>query len=207
MAALFDQPPFVGSTKVISKALRVHGEEGAVSEGNSRPRSGQQAGSWVDVKTPHQETRKVVVPSLIKVIGAAVECPLSWSIHDGIAKALPSAIENAISENVERVLSDPAFKVSQAMFQQLHFQSGIDDLALANSKDHSAIAALTATVRKIASPVDAIHNTQVVQALSDPALGGHARLDQHRRSVTSGLQRTLQGEDPAGTSSAGSRRS
>ncbi|KAK3807062.1 MAG: hypothetical protein J3Q66DRAFT_406728 [Benniella sp.] len=161
------------------------------------------------VQTIHKETEKVVVPSLIKVIGAAVECPLSLPIHDGIAKALPSAIENAISENVERVMLGQAFKASQAMFQQLHgaFQSGIDGLALANSKDHSAIAALTATVQMIATTVDAIHNTQVVQALSDPALGGHSRLDQHRRSVTSALQRTLQGEDPAGTSSAGSRRS
>ena len=39
------------------------------------------------------------------------------------------------------------------MFQKLHgaFQSGIDDLALTNSKDHSAIVALTATVQKIPS--------------------------------------------------------
>ncbi|KAG0359810.1 hypothetical protein BGZ54_009811 [Gamsiella multidivaricata] len=195
------------------------------------------------VQTVHKEIQNSVVPSLNKIVGTAVERQLARTINDATAKALPSAVEAAVSENVERLMGNPAFvtdlttqiastirptledsfkdsftkilipsyqRATQAMFQQIHaaFQSGIEDLASASSKDHDLIKALTSSVHKIASTVDNIQAdlAQVVQAQPDQFSGSQPRFDQQRRSVASGLQRALQGDDVSGHPGYASRR-
>ncbi|KAF8926648.1 hypothetical protein BGZ58_011015 [Dissophora ornata] len=198
------------------------------------------------VQTVHKEIQNSVVPSLNKIVGAAVERQLSRTIGDAAAKVLPSSVETAVGENVERFFGSPSFvsnltaqvaatirpsiedsfkdsftkvlipsyqKATQAMFQQIHaaFQSGIEDLALATSKDRSSIEVLSTNVRNIASSVEGIQSNlaQVAQAQSEQLSSGNPRFDQQRRSVTSGLQRALQGEDftgNPGNTSYGSRR-
>ncbi|KAF9143911.1 hypothetical protein BG015_000256 [Linnemannia schmuckeri] len=196
------------------------------------------------VQTVNKEIQNSVIPSLNKVIGAAVERQIARTMGDAAAKTLPSAIETAVSENVERVMSGSDFrtnltaqvattirpsiedsfkesftkvlipsyqKATQAMFQQIHsaFQSGIEDLTAANQKDHESIEALNTNIKKVASNVEGIQASlaQAQHAQSEAPLGGGpGRLDSQRRSVASGLQRTLQGEDYSGTSNYGSRR-
>ncbi|KAG0214710.1 hypothetical protein BGX33_001909 [Mortierella sp. NVP41] len=195
------------------------------------------------VQTVNKEIQNSVIPSLNKVIGAAVEGQIARTMSDTAAKTLPSAIETAVSENVERVMTGSDFitnltaqvamtirpsiedsfkesftqvlipsyqKATQAMFQQIHsaFQSGIDDLTTANQKDHESIETLSTSVKKLASNVEGIQ-ANVAQALlaqSEATLVGSGRLDTQRRSIASGLQRTLQGEDFSGGSNYGSRR-
>ncbi|KAG0203075.1 G-type lectin S-receptor-like serine/threonine-protein kinase SRK [Mortierella sp. GBA30] len=185
------------------------------------------------VQTVNKEIQNSVVPSLNKIVGAALERQLARTMSDVTLKTLPSAVESAVKENVERVLGGSAFretlttqvastirpsiedsfkesftqvlipsyqKATQAMFQQIHaaFQSGIEDLSAANQKDHELIETLSGNVQKIASNVDLMQASlaQVVQAQSELfSSGNQARLDHQRRSVTSGLQRALQGED------------
>ncbi|KAG0083178.1 enhancer of mRNA decapping 4 [Podila epicladia] len=61
------------------------------------------------VQTVHKEIQNSVVPSLNKIVGAAVERQLSRAISDAAVKALPSAIDTAVSENVERVMGSQSF--------------------------------------------------------------------------------------------------
>ncbi|KAK3815753.1 MAG: hypothetical protein JOS17DRAFT_759658 [Linnemannia elongata] len=198
------------------------------------------------VQTVNKEIQNSVIPSLNKVIGAAVERQIARTMGDAAAKTLPSAIEAAVSNNVERVMAGSDFltnltaqvattirpsiedsfkesftkvlipsyqKATQAMFQQIHsaFQSGIEDLTAANQKDHESIEALNTNIKKIGSNVEGIQASlaQAQHAQSEAPLsgsGGPGRLDSQRRSVASGLQRTLQGEDYSGASNYGSRR-
>ncbi|KAF9566875.1 G-type lectin S-receptor-like serine/threonine-protein kinase SRK [Mortierella alpina] len=195
------------------------------------------------VQTVNKEIQNSVIPSLNKIVGAAVERQLARTINEATLKALPSAVETAVKENVEKVMGGRDFvesltakvastirpsvedsfkesftkvlipsyqKATQVMFQQIHsaFQSGIEDLSSANQKDHESIETLAATVRKIASNVDLIQTSlaHVAQAQSEQFAGNQPRPDQQRRSVASGLQRALQGEDGAGGAGYGSRR-
>ncbi|KAG0288097.1 hypothetical protein BGZ96_008076 [Linnemannia gamsii] len=195
------------------------------------------------VQTVNKEIQNSVIPSLNKVIGAAVERQIARSMGDAAAKTMPSAIETAVSENVEKVMAGSDFltnltaqvatnirpsiedsfkesftkvlipsyqKATQAMFQQIHsaFQSGIEDLTAANQKDHESIEALNTNIKKIASNVEGIQASlaQAQHAQSEAPLGGPGRLESQRRSIASGLQRTLQGEDYSGASNYGSRR-
>ncbi|KAF8972852.1 G-type lectin S-receptor-like serine/threonine-protein kinase SRK [Entomortierella lignicola] len=61
------------------------------------------------VQTVNKEIQNSVVPSLNKIIGNAVERQLSRTINDATLKALPSAVESAVNENVGRILGSPAF--------------------------------------------------------------------------------------------------
>ncbi|KAG0023494.1 hypothetical protein BGZ80_009269 [Entomortierella chlamydospora] len=61
------------------------------------------------VQTVNKEIQNSVVPSLNKIIGNAVDRQLSRTINDATLKALPSAVESAVKENIERVLGSPAF--------------------------------------------------------------------------------------------------
>ncbi|KAF9289325.1 hypothetical protein BGZ88_007806 [Linnemannia elongata] len=198
------------------------------------------------VQTVNKEIQNSVIPSLNKVIGAAVERQIARTMGDAAAKTLPSAIEAAVSDNVERVMTGSDFmtnltaqvattirpsiedsfkesftkvlipsyqKATQAMFQQIHsaFQSGIEDLTAANQKDQESIEALNTNIKKVASNVEGIQASlaQAQHAQSEGPLsggGGPGRLDSQRRSIASGLQRTLQGEDYSGASNYGSRR-
>ncbi|KAF9912845.1 hypothetical protein EC991_008711 [Linnemannia zychae] len=195
------------------------------------------------VQTVNKEIQNNVIPSLNKVIGAAVERQIARTMGDAAAKTLPSAIEAAVSENVEKVMAGDDFmtnltaqvattirpsiedsfkesftkvlipsyqKATQAMFQQIHsaFQSGIEDLTAANQKDHESIEALTTNIKKVAATVEGIQAgfAQAQHAQSEAPLGGPGRLDSQRRSIASGLQRTLQGEEYSGASTYGSRR-
>ncbi|KAG9323885.1 hypothetical protein KVV02_003545 [Mortierella alpina] len=195
------------------------------------------------VQTVSKEIQNSVIPSLNKIVGAAVERQLARTISEATLKAMPSALETAVKENVEKVMGGKEFveslttkvastirpsvensfkesftkvlipsyqKATQVMFQQIHtaFQSGIEDLSSANQKDHESIETLSANVRKIASNVDLIQTSlaQVAQAQSEQFAGNQPRPDQQRRTVTSGLQRALQGEDGAGGAGYGSRR-
>ncbi|CAO3569748.1 unnamed protein product [Mortierella alpina] len=195
------------------------------------------------VQTVNKEIQNSVIPSLNKIVSAAVERQLARTINETTLKAMPSAVENAVKENVERVMGGKEFveslttkvastirpsvedsfkesftkvlipsyqKATQVMFQQIHaaFQSGIEDLSSANQKDQESVETLSANVRKIASNVDLIQTSlaQVAQAQSERFAGNQPRPEQQRRSVASGLQRALQGEDGAGGAGYGSRR-
>ncbi|KAG0250098.1 hypothetical protein BG011_008654 [Mortierella polycephala] len=195
------------------------------------------------VQTVNKEIQNTIVPSLNKIVGAAVERQLARTMSDTALKALPTAIDTAVSSNVERVMGGTTFlsalttqvastirpsiedsfkesftkvlipsyqKATQAMFQQIHsaFQSGIEDLTSANRKDQETIEGLSANVKAIASSVDVIQTslTQAAQAPSEQLPGTHPRLEQQRRSTTSGLQRALLGEDIRPSSDQGSRR-
>ncbi|KAF9429489.1 hypothetical protein BGZ76_001226 [Entomortierella beljakovae] len=61
------------------------------------------------VQTVNKEIQNSVIPSLSKIIGSAVERQLSRTINDAALKALPTAVESAVSENVDRIFNDPAF--------------------------------------------------------------------------------------------------
>lgn len=127
-----------------------------------------------------------------------------------VATTIRPSIENSFKESFTQVLIPSYQKATQAMFQQIHsaFQSGIEDLTTANQKDHESIEALNTNIKKITSNVEGIQASlaQAQHAQSEAPLGGPGRLDSQRRSIASGLQRTLQGEDYSGASNYGSRR-
>ena len=130
-----------------------------------------------------------------------------------VATTIRPSIEDSFKESFTKVLIPSYQKATQAMFQQIHsaFQSGIEDLTTANQKDHESIDALNTNIKKVASNVEGIQASlaQAQHAQSEAPLsggGGPGRLDSQRRSIASGLQRTLQGEDYTGASNYGSRR-
>jgi len=136
-------------------------------------------------------------------------------LTEKVSSAIRPSVEESFKDSFTKVLIPSYQKATQAMFQQIHaaFQSGMEDLATANQKDHEAIERLSSQVQKVSTGMESLQGllTQTAQtavaasAASEPLYGNQARQDQHRRSVASGLQRALQGED---TSNAygGSRR-
>ncbi|GJJ71103.1 enhancer of mRNA-decapping protein 4 [Entomortierella parvispora] len=136
-------------------------------------------------------------------------------LTEKVSSAIRPSIEESFKDSFTKVLIPSYQKATQVMFQQIHatFQSGMEDLAASNQKDHETIERLSSQVQKVSTGMESLQAllTQTAQnAMATPmapesSYANQPHMDQQRRSVTSGLQRALQGED---TSSAygGSRR-
>ncbi|KAF9284692.1 G-type lectin S-receptor-like serine/threonine-protein kinase SRK [Mortierella alpina] len=61
------------------------------------------------VQTVSKEIQNSVIPSLNKIVGAAVERQLARTINEATLKAMPSAVETAVKENVEKVMGGKEF--------------------------------------------------------------------------------------------------
>ncbi|KAF9586380.1 hypothetical protein BGW38_005964 [Lunasporangiospora selenospora] len=215
------------------------------------------------VQTVNKEMQQSVIPALNKIVGSAVERQLSRTLSDIVAKTLPTSIESAVNEQVERVLGSSAFmskltnqvattikpsieesfkdsfskvlipsyqKATHAMFQQMHsaFLGGIEELTKISGRDMESTGELVMGLKRVVTTVDAIQGqlAQVprmqLHGQSHPPMDmgvtgmqhpfGTNPVQDHRRSVTNGLQRALQGDEPvnygtvAGAGSQGSRR-
>ncbi|KAI1296397.1 hypothetical protein EDD11_007347 [Mortierella claussenii] len=181
-----------------------------------------------------RQLSRAITDATVKTLPIVVESAVSQNVDrvmsspsfvnhltSQVATSIRPSIEDSFKDSFAKVLIPSYQKATQAMFQQIHtaFQSGIEDLASATSKDHASIEKLMTHVSKMALAVDNIQsNLAVVAQAQSEHLSGNMnhfnninnnqmRYDQQRRSVTSGLQRALQGEDvSAGHNRLGSRR-
>lgn len=132
-------------------------------------------------------------------------------LTEKVSSAIRPSIEESFKDSFAKVLIPSYQKATQAMFQQIHaaFQSGMEDLTTANQKDHETIERLSSQVHKVSTGMESLQAQLTLaaqMATPESSFGNQMRADQQRRSVTSGLQRALQGDDTSSGFGGGSRR-